>query len=123
MASPDLFVASLPELVRDSQLQARFETDGEHCFVVHTRSSSRHLSQEKWRSQRRLGSGGQGAVELQIKQMTESGVPQLRAVKTLNVPSELTSSIGKLHQRELETIAKFSQAKVYTTVPNYRSPS
>ncbi|CAI6101203.1 unnamed protein product, partial [Clonostachys chloroleuca] len=111
MASPNLFVASLPELVRDSQLQARFETDGEHRFVVHTRSSSRHLSQEKWRSQRRLGSGGQGAVELQIKQMTESGVPQLRAVKTLNVPSELTSSIGKLHQRELETIAKFSQAK------------
>uniref|UniRef100_A0A8H7NBZ7 Protein kinase domain-containing protein n=1 Tax=Bionectria ochroleuca TaxID=29856 RepID=A0A8H7NBZ7_BIOOC len=111
MASPDLFVASLPELVRDSQLQARFETDGEHRFVVHTRSSSRHLSQEKWRSQRMLGSGGQGAVELQIKQMTESGVPQLRAVKTLNIPSELTSSIGKLHQRELETIAKFSQAK------------
>ncbi|CAH0051303.1 unnamed protein product [Clonostachys solani] len=111
MASPDLFVASLPELVRDSQLQARFETDGEHRFVVHTRSSSRHLAQEKWRSQRRLGSGGQGAVELQIKQMTDSGLPQLRAVKTLNIPTEFTSSVRKLHQRELETIAKFSQAK------------
>ncbi|VUC26321.1 unnamed protein product [Clonostachys rosea] len=111
MANPELFAASLPELVRDTQLQARFETDGENRFVVHTRSSSRHLAQEKWRSQRRLGSGGQGAVELQVKQVTESGLPQLRAVKTLNMPNELFSSIGKLHQRELETIAKFSQAK------------
>ncbi|CAH0057300.1 unnamed protein product [Clonostachys solani] len=109
MSDPDISVASLQELVRGSQLPTTFESNGQ--LIIHARSARRRAAQEKWMIKKRLGSGGQAYIDLQERITAGSGSPQLRAVKNLKIPDGRREGSRELYQRELEAIAKFSQAK------------
>ncbi|CAH0054739.1 unnamed protein product [Clonostachys solani] len=111
MAGQD-YLDDLPEVVLDSRLEAIFGLDGQRAYTVHPeytdlRAPSNH---ERWFLKRRLGSGGGGRVDLEIKESeSPNGPPQLRAVKKVEIsPNE---RVYKLHQRELVAIFKFSQPK------------
>lgn len=110
MSDSDISVASLQELVRGSQLPTTFESNGQ--LIIHARSARRRAAQEKWIIKKRLGSGGQAYIDLQERITTGSGPPQLRAVKNLKIPDGRREGSRELYRRELEAIAKFSQAKV-----------
>ncbi|VUC32935.1 unnamed protein product [Clonostachys rosea] len=109
MSDPDISVASLQELVRGSQLPTTFESNGQ--LIIHARSTRRRAAQEKWIVRKRLGSGVQAFIDLQERVTAGSGSPQLRAVKNLKIPDGGRERSRELYQRELEAIAKFSQAK------------
>jgi hypothetical protein len=110
MSDSDISVASLQELVRGSQLPTTFESNGQ--LIIHARSARRRAAQEKWIIKKRLGSGGQAYIDLQERITAGSGPPQLRAVKNLKIPDGRRDGSRELYRRELEAIAKFSQAKV-----------
>ncbi|CAH0040240.1 unnamed protein product [Clonostachys rhizophaga] len=107
MSDPGISVASLHELVRGSQLPTTFENG----LIIHARSARRRAAQEKWIIKKRLGSGGQAYVDLQERITDGSGPRQLRAVKNLKIPDGRREGSRELYRRELEAIAKFSQAK------------
>ncbi|CAG9986512.1 unnamed protein product [Clonostachys byssicola] len=109
MSDPDISMASLHELVRGSQLPTTFESNGQ--LIIHARSARRRAAQEKWIIRKRLGSGGQAYIDLQERISAGSGSPQLRAVKNLKIPDGRREGSRELYRRELEAIAKFSQAK------------
>ncbi|CAI6095078.1 unnamed protein product [Clonostachys chloroleuca] len=70
MSNTKASLHNLPELVQDTQLTVRFESDGKQYYTLHIP----------------LGGGGQGVVVLQAKAVAEEGLPQLRAVKTITMP-------------------------------------
>ncbi|CAI6099679.1 unnamed protein product [Clonostachys chloroleuca] len=111
MAGQD-YLDDLPEVVLDSRLEAIFGLDGQRAYTVHPEYTDLRApsNQERWFLKRRLGSGGGGRVDLEIKESKASnGPPQLRAVKKVEIsPNE---RVYKLHQRELVAIFKFSQPK------------
>jgi hypothetical protein len=107
--------AALPELVRDSRLQASSQGD----VTVHTRPPGRRgLSRhESWARERILGNGGYGVVwlEREVKASDENrdaSAPRLRAVKCVKIPPSSSPRAGGKYIRELEALAKFSQHKV-----------
>lgn len=112
MSNTKASLHSLPELVRDTQLTVRFESDGKQHYTLHIPSSRRSPTIERWVSKERLGSGGQGVVVLQAKVAAGQGPPQLRAVKTIAMPEGPNEANKALYKRELEAMAKFSQTKV-----------
>ncbi|CAG9990251.1 unnamed protein product [Clonostachys byssicola] len=111
MATPTVPLDILPELVRDSELKVQFVQEGGSSFVIHTHTARRRSAEEKWLVKRHLRSGGQGSVDLQTRVVEEFGGPSIRAVKRIEIPDLHKVARSKMYQRELETIAKFSQAK------------
>lgn len=102
--------AMLPELVRDSELEASF-LPNPHIPVatIHTKSSGRRtIRQDIWIREKKLGHGGYGIVWLERNNGSSQGDSELRAVKELKVQG----SRGMDYVRELEALAKFSQEKV-----------
>jgi hypothetical protein len=112
MEIPTVPLDILPELVRDSELKVQFVQEGGSSFVIHTHTARRRSAEEKWLVKRHLRSGGQGSVDLQTRVVEEFGEPSIRAVKRIEIPDLHKAARSKMYQRELETIAKFSQAKV-----------
>ncbi|CAG9944975.1 unnamed protein product [Clonostachys rosea f. rosea IK726] len=111
MEIPTVPLDILPELVRDSELKVQFVQEGGSSFVIHTHTARRRSAEEKWLVKRHLRSGGQGSVDLQTRVVEEFGEPSIRAVKRIEIPDLHKAARSKMYQRELETIAKFSQAK------------
>ncbi|CAH0043609.1 unnamed protein product [Clonostachys solani] len=111
METPTVPLDILPELVRDSELKVQFVQEGGNSFVIHTHTARRRSAEEKWLVKRHLRSGGQGSVDLQTRVVEEFGEPSIRAVKRIEIPDLHKAARSKMYQRELETIAKFSQAK------------
>ena len=107
----------LPELVRESRLQATVHGD----LTTHTRPSGRRRL-EIWRRKDILGHGGSGVVwmERRLKEGTldEEDPVECRAVKRIQISGRSPA----YYVRELEALQKFSsQAKVRTTLPSDRS--
>lgn len=102
--------ATLPELVRDSKLEARFHPNPDiPVATIHTKSSGRRtIRQDIWVREKKLGHGGYGIVWLERNNESSQGRAALRAVKELRVHG----SRGGDYIRELEALAKFSQEKV-----------
>ncbi|KAK4452641.1 kinase-like domain-containing protein [Podospora aff. communis PSN243] len=106
--------AALPELVRDSRLQASSRGD----VTVHTRPPGRRgvSRQESWVRDRILGSGGYGTVWLEKEVKTagehrDASAARLRAVKCVEIPAPNSQRASGKYVRELEALAKFSQNK------------
>ncbi|KAM0430447.1 hypothetical protein ACHAPT_005794 [Fusarium lateritium] len=95
--------APLPELVRDSKLEATtFQDD----LTIHTQPLGRRRRTEKWRRREILGHGGYGVVWLEHK-VDDDDAAGRRAVKVVR-----NRGRGPVHYvRELEALAKFSQDK------------
>jgi len=106
--------AALPELVRDSRLQASLQGN----VTVHTRPPGRRgiSRHESWVRERILGNGGYGVVWLERKVETadknDGSATRLRAVKCVRIPPSRSQLEGGKYVRELEALAKFSQDKV-----------
>ncbi|KAI1764987.1 kinase-like domain-containing protein [Hypoxylon sp. FL1150] len=103
---------TLPELVRDSRLEATFHpSPSTPIETTHEiRLSRRVLHSETWIRERRLGNGGYGTVWLERRsEMGSRASPQLRAVKELKVPRTQGGRDGYI--RELEALAKFSKRR------------
>lgn len=101
---------SLPELVRDSKLQAVIIGNVTiHARPLGSRTTSRH---EKWVQDRILGYGGYGVVSLERKINGANGGPGLRAVKAIRVSKNRPNPDRQKYTRELEAIAEFSQDRV-----------
>jgi len=97
-------MASFPDLVRDSRLEARISPDGS---VVH---KYRNTASEHWKQNRRIGRGSYGTVWLQ-KCVTGEPDVKIRVVKEIFIPGrQLAKPLD--YSRELEAIAKFSQPTV-----------
>ncbi|VUC21194.1 unnamed protein product [Clonostachys rosea] len=111
METPTVPLDILPEIVRDSELKVQFVQEGGSSFVIHTHTARRRSAEEKWLVKRHLSSGGQGSVDLQTRVVEEFGEPSVRAVKRIGIPDLHKAARSKMYQRELESIAKFSQAK------------
>ncbi|CAH0025776.1 unnamed protein product [Clonostachys rhizophaga] len=99
------YLENLPELVRDSRLEATFGVNGQQAYTIHHSASHRsRATQEKWVVKRTLGEGGQGTVSLEV-----GGNAKFRAVKRFAISDNEKQS--ELHRRELIAIFKFSQAR------------
>ncbi|VUC23016.1 unnamed protein product [Clonostachys rosea] len=104
----------LPEIVRDSRLNATFHTDGRDSYIVHKRGGAHRRAKETqdvWVHEKHLGSGGYGRVDVQAKKSTHPGPRQLRAVKTILISDTELRSKRDFYVRELEAIIKFSQVR------------
>jgi hypothetical protein len=105
-------MARLPDLVRDSQLEAVFCNGYMVHIFFESNPSSRQRAvprEEVWKPEKQVGSGGFGRVWPE----TCMDGPQkgaLRAVKKHAVRGQGLKDIT--HVRELEAVAKFSQRKV-----------
>lgn len=101
----------LPELARDSQLET-LVTSG---YCIHIFSETPTVTRkEVWARVKRIGAGGFGTVWLEnCINGHQNGNNVYRAVKELQLPSDVPTqeAIAK-YRRELEALAKFSQAKV-----------
>jgi hypothetical protein len=105
----------LPEIVRDSRLNATFHTDGRQSYIVHKRGGAHRRAKETqdvWVHEKHLGSGGYGRVDVQAKESKHPGLRQLRAVKTILISDTELRSRRDFYVRELEAIIKFSQVRV-----------
>lgn len=99
---------ALPELVRDTRLQATIQGE----LTIHTRPFGRRRY-EKWTRKHILGHGGFGVVwlERRIKDDTQEDDPgESRAVKRIDTSGRRSEH----YVRELEALAKFSQDKVHS---------
>ncbi|KAI3327668.1 kinase-like domain-containing protein [Xylariaceae sp. AK1471] len=99
----------LPELVRDSRLEATFHGPDQ---TIHTILSSRRTKSphQVWNRVKILGSGGYGIIWLEHGQdQGNVKAPSVRAVKELRTHRKLDN--GADYVRELEALAKFSQRK------------
>ncbi|KAI8717844.1 Autophagy-related protein 1 [Fusarium sp. LHS14.1] len=107
----DLPFQDLPELVRDSHLEATFYPKARFPNeTTHLKYQGRgRAQQEKWIRQEMLGSGGFGAVWLERRDPGSSTTYNFRAVKQLNIGKNKSRQRDCV--RELEALAKFSQAK------------
>ncbi|CAG9983757.1 unnamed protein product [Clonostachys byssicola] len=104
----------LPEIVRDSRLNATFHTDGRQSYIVHKRGGAHRRAKETqdvWVHEKHLGSGGYGRVDVQVKESKHPGPRQLRAVKTILISDKELRSRRDFYVRELEAIIKFSQVR------------
>jgi hypothetical protein len=97
----------VPDLVRDSRLETRFEGN----VTVHERKwSPKGLGRfERWIRDQRIGRGGGGLVFLERRQGAGDAVSE-RAVK--EITPYRPGSYGGEYRLELLAIAKFSQEKV-----------
>lgn len=105
--------AQLPDLVKDSQLQAAFRADTTvHRFTSRDASGRRIKHQEKWKIEKHLGQGSYGQVwkESCVSDEATGDAAKVRAVKMIRKPQQ--KSKGFEYNRELEAIAKFSHTKV-----------
>jgi serine/threonine protein kinase len=105
--------SQLPELVKDTELNTRFEPG----YTIHESAEDPHpfatRRQEVWKRVRTIGQGGFSYVRLEeCVRRQDEGTPQKRAVKVIRLTRE---SDIKLFSRELEATAKFSQKKVSYT--------
>jgi serine/threonine protein kinase len=103
---------TIPELVRDSRLEAIFRPNASiPTATIHIKLSGRRNvpAQEVWVREKMLGHGGYGMVCLERK--LENGLPtsEVRAVKQIKIHEAI--SAGGKYLRELEALAKFSQDK------------
>jgi hypothetical protein len=103
----------VPDLVRDTQLQAVLENDTViHSYRVrgvtaYRRSRVEHVC---WKTEKEVGKGGFGSVHLQRRiGKAKPGEPDVRAVK------QIKSATHKNCLNELEAIAKFSNINVCQT--------
>lgn len=113
----DLPLQDLPELVRDSHLEATFHPNTDiPNETIHLKYQGRRRPQrERWVQKKMLGRGGFGIVWLERREPENSTAYSFRAVKQLDV-AKIRS---KRHDcvRELEALAKFSQEKVGSASP------
>lgn len=107
----------LPDLVRDSQLEATVSADHtiQTVYVSDPITGQRRIqTEERWQRTRRLGRGSFGQVWLD-KCISGPSSGQVRTVKeiwkdTVRTAPGIAPPIN--YHRELEAIAKFSQKKV-----------
>lgn len=101
---------AVPDLVRDSKLQTR-HIDGHtiHRYLEASSSRRRIPREEYWKRERDLGHGSFGRVWLE-KCVKGNNEGQLRAVKMVRNLSNSSSAVD--FNRELEAVAKFSNARV-----------
>ena len=98
----------LPELVRDSRLEASLSSEGSIIHLHHDRPGRRaRPRQERWTVTRRLGRGSYGIVSL--IEAEQQGATTFRAVKRITYQSPTSVAY---YQHELETLAKFSNPRV-----------
>lgn len=95
------------DLVQDSKLITDFR-DG---YTIHTFTEPSGHRKEYWKSERRLGRGGSGQVQLERCAAGEKKDLK-RAVKIISRRSNPTRTGWVDLERELEAIAKFSQSRV-----------
>jgi serine/threonine protein kinase len=102
--------AALPELVQDSKLELTTFRDN---LTIHSKPLGQQQRTETWKRGEMLGHGGYGVVMLEHRvddidaTGAEGSPPRERAVKMV-----LTQGRQPIHYvRELEALAKFSQAK------------
>jgi hypothetical protein len=102
----------LPELVRDSHLEATFHPNADiPNETTHLKYRGRRRpQQERWARQKILGRGGFGIVWLEKREPEGPTAYNFRAVKQLEVAKIRSKQRDCV--RELEALAKFSQAKV-----------
>ncbi|KAF2233265.1 kinase-like protein [Viridothelium virens] len=100
---------AVPDLVRDSKLETR-HINGHtvHRYLEASGSRRRVLREEYWKREKDLGHGSFGRVWLE-KCVKGSNEGQLRAVKMVRNLSNSSSTFD--FRRELEAVAKFSNAK------------
>jgi hypothetical protein len=109
----------VPDLVRDSKLRTRFlphfTVQTVHIYHESDPTSRRRLvaRSEYWQRQRNIGIGAHGSVWLEECVQGGKADVAVRAVKQISMGGGLELSDC---MRELEAIAKFSHAKVSTTV-------
>lgn len=103
---------NLPELVRDSHLEATFHPNADiPNETTHLRYWGRRRPQkERWARQKMLSRGGFGIVWLEKRESQSPEAYDFRAVKQLDIAK--TRAEQRDCVRELEALAKFSQAKV-----------
>lgn len=94
------------DLVQDSKLITDFR-DG---YTIHTFTEPSGHRKEYWKSERRLGRGGSGQVQLERCAAGEKKDLK-RAVKIISRRSNPTRTGWVDLERELEAIAKFSQSR------------
>lgn len=101
----------LPELVRDSHLEATFHPNADiPSETTHLKYRGRRRpQQERWARQKILGRGGFGIVWLEKREPEGPTAYNFRAVKQLEVAKIRSKQRDCV--RELEALAKFSQAK------------
>ena len=108
-------MVTLPDLVRDSKLEVEVSHDDtvQVAYVSNPTTGQRRTRvEERWRTAREVGRGTFGVVRLETC-ASGPGVGRVRAVKELwkgTVGSTPAAAVSYL--RELEAIAKFSQARV-----------
>ncbi|KAF7511988.1 hypothetical protein GJ744_002701 [Endocarpon pusillum] len=100
-------MSRLPDLIRDSRLRTEFRDSLTiHSYLEIDEIGSRFSREEYWKTERFLGRGGFGQVQLERCITTGAKQDSLRVVKVMN---KLLDSSGSLDvNRELEAIAKFS---------------
>jgi hypothetical protein len=104
-------MSRLPDLVLDSRLRTEFrDSITIHSYLEIDEVGGRFSREEHWKWEQFLGRGGFGQVRLE--RCIAKGIEQdsLRAVKIINKPSNPSESMD--FNRELETIAKFSNDRV-----------
>jgi len=107
----------LPELARDSRLVTQRMSEHTVHFFAETPIVTRP---EVWKRTRRIGAGGFGTVWLErCVQGHQPGNDVERAVKVIHLSGGHSTVVA--YRRELEALAKFSQRKVGSLLPTYRS--
>lgn len=108
---------SLPDLVRDWELETRFASDKQTIHTIYVsdpaRGRWRKANEEVWDQTTRLGKGAFGVVYLQ-KCVSGPSSGNLRAVKEIQVT--LNESSDKFLSREISAIVKFSHKRVRSTI-------
>jgi len=95
----------LPDLVKDSQLQAAFRGDTTvHRFTSTDSSGRRIRHQEQWKIETHLGQSSYGRVWKEARVPDDDGkISEVRAVKMIPKPRQATKGFD--YNRELEAIA------------------
>lgn len=102
---------NISDLVCDSELEIQILPDHiiQTVYISNPTAGERRTRElEKWQCNKKLGQGGFGVVWLQ-KCTAGPSSGKLRAVK--EIPKR-TNNVVSDYRRELEAIAKFSQARV-----------
>jgi hypothetical protein len=101
-------VGRLPDLVRDTRLEAEFK-DGTTIHSYTTSDTLRRVKKQKvyWQKEKEIGKGGFSSVHLETRKgLSVVGQPELRAVKRIRHASH------RDWVHELEAVAKFSIERV-----------
>ncbi|KAJ5590317.1 hypothetical protein N7450_004289 [Penicillium hetheringtonii] len=104
---------ALPDLVADTRFRVKFGDGSIQRFTFRSSTLNgkyvrREEKADEWKGEKELGRGTYGSVWLH-RCLTSEGPAELQAVKKVNKRS--LSNAGISYVKELETIAKFSQAK------------